>query len=191
MKKIVLLSLLAMSCGKGSDGNDGKDAPQKTKAEQLAESKEKWLKDKPQLYTYTVTRTYGSDWNRAIEAGDWSSMIVVENDVVICRAFKQTGSVEREYKEEGDDIGSNDFGFNAKTMDDLYSGCDTLLGSKNDDLLFSLDDSGLLKSCFTRLTQEQQNEVPQGIDNSIHIDKFFPGVNKCDTIIVLPEETPE
>lgn len=180
MKIVALFTVLLASCG--HPDSDDKSARQKSNAEILSESRKTWDERKPELYSYTVWRTYGSDWDHPKDPGNWSTIVVVKDNQVICRAFKQTGNLNREYIEKGDAIGSHEFGFQALTLDDLYSRCADLIESKPSDLMFYLDENKLIKSCFTWLTTEQQNKVRQGIDHSILIQDIYPDVNLCDSL---------
>lgn len=180
MKSVALFTVLLASCGQ-PDSNDN-STRQKSNSEILSESRKTWDERKPELYSYTVSRTYGIDWDHPKDPGEWSTIVVVNDNKVICRAFKQTGNLNREYIEKGDTVGSHDFGFEALTLDVLYSRCADLIESKPSDLMFYLDEKKLIKSCFTWLTTEQQNKVRQGIDHSILIKDIHPDVNKCDSL---------
>lgn len=180
MKAVALFTVLLASCG--SPDSDDKSTRQKSNSEVLSESRKTWDERKPGLYSYIVSRTYGSDWDHPKDPGEWSTIVVVNDNKVICRAFKQTGHLNREYIEKGDTVGSHEFGFEALTLDDLYSRCADIIENKPSNLLFFLDENKLLKSCFTRLTIEEQNKVSLGIDHSILIKDIHPDVNKCDSL---------
>ena len=179
MRNAIVAVFLLLSGCTGSGGSDDPGEPTKTAL--LARSLKVWKGSKPAVYSYDVFRSYGSAWETAPEKGKWITSISVRGDEVICRAFKQTGNVEKFYKEIGTDVGTEVAGFRAVTMESLYRDCAELLEEDSESVAFSVNEDGILQSCFRELTEEQIGDLIGGRDISILLTEFHPGDN-CSLI---------
>jgi hypothetical protein len=175
MKISIALAILSIILGCSSQD----DKPNVlTDFEKLENSRNKWDADKPNVYTYRVFRTYGLDWDIDRISGRWVSNVVVEGGKITCRSSQQSSKEQthnREYIEREEAIGSNDWGYEAITMDDLYEKCEKEIAKSESEINLSFfDKSEFLRDCFYPHVSNHADLSKGKGNGSIALWKFLP-----------------
>jgi major membrane immunogen (membrane-anchored lipoprotein) len=150
----ILAAALIAGCGSDSPGESSPDAspPDASGPDHgalLAESLLAWQDMKAaDDGTYQYTRTSSS-----FTGYRDTTTVVVENDVVVRRTYEvydENGALFDSFDEQGAEVGSNESGAPARTIDELYEICrDDVLTQDpaQNHIILTFHDDGILETC--------------------------------------------